>query len=186
MIKPLTFRKAVLASAMLFLCSISLHSCTEEMPILTPSGGFISSSGVGSVSSKSIVNIKINAVQSNITNVKPQNILFTINSGGSTMPSFRSYAIAGDNGSTTNRLLYSVAFHSDSAGNNTYVFDGSQVIANKKIYTSFNISGSNKFSISKLDEKTYSTAGTFGYYVYDDILNPTDSLYVTGSFNILK
>lgn len=184
MIKPF-FRKAIFAPAMLLLCSIFLQSCSEEMPILTPQNGY-TSSAPGSVSSKSMINLKINNASNDISNVKPEIILFNIVSGGTTLPQFRNYLIAGDNGSTTSRVLYSVTFHSDSVGNNIYVFDGSQIIVNKKTYTSFNISGANKFSVTKLDEKTYSTSGNFGYYVYNNVLHPTDSLYVAGSFNILK
>lgn len=185
MIKPLISRKVFFVPAILLLCGIFLQSCTEEMPILTPASGY-SSSVPGSVSSKSVINLKINNAPNDITNVKPGIILFNIISGGTTLPRFRNYLIAGDNGSTTNRVLYSVTFHSDSVGNNIYVFDGSQVIINKKTYTSFNISGTNKFTVAKLDEIASSTSGSFGYYVYDDVLHPTDSLYVTGAFNIFK
>ena len=185
MIKPFIFRKALFAPAMLLLGSIFLHSCTEEMPILKPLGTY-SNYVPATVSSKSMINLKINNTQSDITNTKPGTIVFNVVTGGTTLPNFRTYLIAGDNGSTTNRALYSVTFHSDSVGNNIYVFDGSQVIVNKKTYTSFNISGSNKFSVTKLDEKTNTAVGSFSYYVYDDALHPTDSLYVTGAFNIFK
>lgn len=179
-----SFRSALFAPAILLLCGIFLQSCTEEMPVLQPTSGVNLSTG--SVSTKSVINLKVNDVQKNITNVKPQVILFNINSGGVTAPSYRFYTLAGDNGSTTNRLLYSAAFHSDSVGNNIFIFDASQVIVGQKVYTSFNISGKSNFKVDKVDEKAYTTSGNFGYYVYDDILNPKDSLYVTGSFNIAK
>ncbi|MGI4021040.1 MAG: hypothetical protein ACRYFA_06000 [Janthinobacterium lividum] len=179
-----SFRSALLAPAMLLLCGIFLQSCTEEMPALkSPSSVNYST---GSASSKSIINLKINDVQRSITNVKPEIIIFNINSGGVALPSFRSYTLAGDNGNTTNRLVYSAAFHSDSVGNNTYIFDASQVIVGQKVYTSFNVSGKSNFKVDKVDEKAYTTSGSFGYYVYDNILMPKDSLYITGSFNIVK
>lgn len=186
MLKPFISRKALFAPAMLLLCGIFLNSCREDMPILVPPSGLTIGTGTPSVSAKSTINLKINNTQNDILNVKPAVILFNIVTGGASLPLFRNYLIAGDNGSATNRVLYSVTFHSDSVGNNIYVFDGSQVIANKKTYTSFSISGANKFTVNKLDEKAYLTNGTFSYYVYDDVLHPTDSLYVTGSFNISK
>ncbi len=185
MIKSLSFRKALLAPAMLLLSGIFLQSCTEEMPILHPPSG-ASSSGIGTTSSKSVINLSINNNANNITNNKPNNILFTSVAGGATLPLLKLYTFAGNNGSQTNNLTFGASFHTDTIGNKKFIFDSSQLLFNKKTYTTFNISGTAKFTVDKLDDVANTASGSFGYYVYDAIINPTDSVYVSGTFNFMK
>lgn len=181
----LSFQKSLCAILILLLSGIFLQSCMEEMPILVPQNGTLTGT-TGMVSSKSTISLNINNNPQNISNIKPNNIIFTNVTGGASLPLFKEYFIVGDNGNQTSSLSYSASFHTDTVGSKNFVFESSQLFFNKKTYTTFNISGTAKFNIEKLDDAANTVSGTFGYYVYDDILKPTDSVYVSGSFNILK
>ncbi len=181
--KPSSFRGVLFAPAMLILFGVFLQSCTEEIPILKPLNR---SSNSITVSSKSTISLNFNNTANTITNINPSNILFSTMPGGASLPLLKSYIVAGNNGSKTSNLLYGVSFHTDTIGNNKFIFDSSQLVINKKTYTTFNISGKVKFTVDKLDDTANTASGSFSYYVYDDIIKPTDSIYVSGSFNILK
>ncbi|RYY07417.1 MAG: hypothetical protein EOP43_03310 [Sphingobacteriaceae bacterium] len=178
MCKLLSFRSALFAPAMLLLCGIFLQSCTEEMPVLTPLDI--------TVSSKSTIVLKINNTTSTINNVLPGNIEFRETSRDPAFPLYRQYGIAASNNNQTNLLDYAVAFHTDTAGSKNYTLEISQLTINKKTYSTANIYRNAVFKVDKLDATNNTTTGSFSYYVYDDILSPKDSIYVTGSFNILK
>lgn len=178
MIKSLILRKAILAPAMLLLCGIFLQSCTEEMPILTQ----LSKSTNGNVI---ILNIKNKAYT--LKNVNPGFVYFTnITAGGSANSSFQQYGLAGSNGNETNPLDCIINFDTDSVHVGKYVLSTSQVNYNNVTYTTSNASGNAKFTVNQLNATTNTTSGSFAYYLYDSVFVPTDSIYVSGTFNIVK
>ena len=178
MCRFLSFRSAPIAPAVLLLCGIFLQSCTEEMPLLKPSDT--------SVSSKSTVVLNINNTASTINSVSPQTIEFRETSRDPAFPLYRQYGIAASNNNQTNLLDYAVAFHTDTAGSKNYTLEICQLTMNKKTYSTANIRGNAVFKVDKLDATANTATGSFRYYLYDDILSPKDSIFITGSFNIVK
>ncbi len=178
MIKPFSFHKALFAPAMLLLCGIFLQSCTEEIPILKPRSS--------SVSSKSTIVLNVNNTAYTINDVSPNTIEFRETSRDPAFPLYRQYGIAASNNSQTNLLDYALSFHTDTVGSKKYTLEISQLTINKKTYSTANIYGNAAFKVDKLDAVDNTTSGSFGYFVYDDILTPTDSIYVSGTFNIVK
>lgn len=184
MTKPTTFRSKFFSPLMLLLCIVSLQSCWEEMPVLKPLNP--TDTVAGSVSSKSIIYLNINNAANNITNIKPSTILFTNVTGGATLPLFKEYFLIGDNESKSANVVYTVAFHTDTIGSKKFIFESSELVVNKKTYSTFNISGSEVFAINQLDDNANTASGKFSYYLYDSVINPKDSIFVDGTFSILK
>ena len=101
-------------------------------------------------------------------------------------PKLRQHSIGATNGSKSNMIDYSVLFHTDHAGSNNYVVDASQLVFNQKKYVTVNRFRKAKLNIKQLDTGNTAALGSFGYYVYDSVSAPKDSIYVSGSFNIEK
>ncbi|RYE26663.1 MAG: hypothetical protein EOP42_20505 [Sphingobacteriaceae bacterium] len=173
-------RKALLAPAMLFLCGIFLQSCTEEMPILSPDDLSAKSS------SKSTVVINVNNAVYTINDVKPSTIIFATTGTDPQFPLYKQYGFDATNNNQANMLDYAVSFHTDTVGSKKYTLEISQLTLNKKTYSTANIYGNAVFKVDKLDAANNTTSGSFSYFVYDDILTPKDSIYVSGTFNIVK
>ena len=178
MYKLFSFRSVLLAPAMLLLCSIFLQSCSEEMPILKPL--------TSSPSSKSTVVLNINNTVYTINDVSPSTIEFAQTNTDPTQPLYRQYGIAASNNDQTNLLDYAVTFHTDTVGSKNYGLEVCLLNINKKSYATANPYGNAVFKVDKIDAANNTTSGSFSYFVYDDILSPTDSIYVRGTFNIVK
>jgi hypothetical protein len=178
MIKPLTFKKAVAAFAMLFLCGISLYSCTEEMPILNPNS-------ISSISNNSSIVVNINNSAYVIKNKTPDYAIFASITSGTNNTSNTQYNVSGSSSSKTAPIDFVLAFATDSLSKK-YIVTTSQVDVNNKTYTTLNKFGDAKLTVSKMDEKANTATGTFGYYLYDSVFTPTDSIFVSGTFNIIK
>jgi hypothetical protein len=168
------------AAVMLLLSGIFLNSCTEDMPILMP----ISSS----VSTKStvIVNVKNTNSTYSINDIRPSTVVFATTGKDPAYPLYRQYGFDATNNSQTNLLDFAVSFHTDTAGSRRYTLELSQLTVNKKTYSTANIYGNAVFKVEKLDGTGNTATGSFGYFLYDDITSPTDSIYVSGTFNIVK
>lgn len=178
MLKPISFGRKLLAPAMLLLTGIFLQSCADEVPILMPLSG--------SVSSKSIVVLNFKNTTYTINDVKPGTILFAVTGTDPKFPLYKQYGFDATNNSQTDLLDYAVSFHTNTVGSKKYTLEVSQVTLNKKTYSTANIYGNAVFKVDKLDAANNTTSGSFSYFVYDDILSPTDSIYVSGTFNIAK
>ncbi len=173
-----TLRKALLAPAMLFLCGIFLQSCTEEMPILKPL------SVNPSNSSFIILNIKNKAYT--LKNVNPGFVYFTNITAGTGNSTMQQYGIAGSDGNEKNPLDCIINFDTDSVHAGKYVLSSSQLNYNNIVYTTNNTFGNAKFTVDQLNNATNTANGSFAYYLYDSVYTPTDSVYVSGTFNIVK
>ncbi len=175
MTKPL---RLLTVAVVLLLSGIFLNSCTEEMPILTPN------SGSSSASNKSIIALNIGNSAYSLKNQDPGFAIFASVSTGTGTSTYTQYNITGSNGSQTNALDFILAYGLDAK--NKYVVTTSQLDFNNKTYTTLNLAGNAKLTIDKMDANTNTASGNFSYYLYDSVFTPTDSIYVTGSFNIVK
>ncbi|MVN21975.1 hypothetical protein [Mucilaginibacter arboris] len=175
--KNLTFRRAIIALAMLLLCGIFLQSCTEEMPILVPRSKAINGSVI-------VLNIRNKAYT--IRNENPGFVYFTNITPGSGNNLSQQYGIAGSDGSPTNPLDCIINFNADSVHAGNYILSTSQVNYNNVTYTTSNPSGNAKFKVNQLNAAANTTSGSFAYYLYDSVFIPTDSIYVSGTFSITK
>lgn len=174
--KNFSLKKGRLAPAILFLCSIFLHSCTEEMPILTP----LSDPNTSSI----VLNIQNKTYK--VVNRLPGYVFFANVTVGSGNALYSQYNISGSNGSQTNAIDYVLTFGPENANSGNYVFGTSQLTFNNKTYTTTNASGKAVIKIDALDTYVNTASGSFAYYLYDKVLSPTDSVYVTGTFNVIK
>lgn len=179
MIKSLTLRKAILAPAMLLLCGIFLQSCTEEMPILKPSD----LSGTTSTNSTIVVNV--NKSTFTLKNTAPGYAYFATIGIGSGTSASTQYNVNGGNGLKTNAVDFILNFGLDA--NKKYVLLGSQLDFNEKNYaTIYNQTSKAQLSISKIDTIANTTSGSYACYLYNSAASSTDSIYVSGTFNIVK
>lgn len=168
--------KRHLAVVTLILCGIFLQSCTEEMPILTP----LSDPNISSV----VLNIQNKTYR--VVNKLPGYVFFANVTVGSGNSLYSQYNISGSNSSQTNAIDYVLTFGPDNANSNNYVFGSSQLTFNNKTYTTTNVSGKAVIKINSLDTYANTASGSFAYYLYDKVTSPTDSVYVTGTFNVIK
>jgi hypothetical protein len=178
MTKIFSIKKEIFSPVMLLLCGLFLHSCTEEMPILTPNSAF--TSGI------SAIVFKVNNTPYTIVNKVPGYVYFANVTVGSNNNLYSQYNISGSNGSQTYPIDYLLTFGPDSTNTNNFVFGTSQVTINKKTYSTINANGKAKLTIDKIDTNNNTAAGSFSYYVYNSVFSPTDSIYVSGTFNIVK
>jgi len=179
MIKPFSFHKALFASAMLLLCGIFLQSCTEEIPILKPRNGS------GTTSNNSNIVVKVNNTAYTLTNKAPGYAIFVPVTTGTGASSSTQYSVNGSNGIQTNVLDFGFSYISNSV-NNKYVLKSAQLEINNKTYTTLNSSGTAQLTVDKMDVAALTSSGSFSYYLYDSPYSPTDSIYVSGTFNIVK
>jgi hypothetical protein len=175
MTKPVRLFKI---AVMLLLSGVFLNSCTEEMPVLTPL------SGSGITSNKSIITVNIGNSTYSLKNQDPGYAIFASASTGSGTSTYTQYNITGSNGSQTNALDFILAYGLNT--NNKYIVTTSLLDYNNKTYSTLNLTGAAKLTVDKMDANASTANGSFGYYLYDDIFTPTDSIYVSGTFNIVK
>lgn len=179
MIKSLTLCKAILAPAMLLLCSIFLQSCTEEMPILSPNNV----SGTSSNSSSIVVNV--NKSTFTLNNKAPGYAFFAAGTVGTGSSSNTQYNVSGSNGLQTNAVDFIIDFSLNTS--KKYLLVGSQLDFNNKSYTTvYNGTGKSQLTINKIDTIANTASGSYAYYLYNSASSPTDSVYVSGTFNIVK
>jgi hypothetical protein len=176
MTKIFSFRKEIFSPLMLLLCGIFLQSCTEEMPILTPNYNFNESTIVFNVNNKPYI----------VVNKTPGYVYFANVTVGSNNTLYSQYNISGSNGSQTNPIDYLLTFGPDNTNTNNYIFGTSQVTFNKKTYSTINANGKAKIIVDKLDTGNNTASGSFSYYLYDSVSSPKDSIYISGTFNIVK
>ncbi|MGI4021039.1 MAG: hypothetical protein ACRYFA_05995 [Janthinobacterium lividum] len=165
-----------IAVVTLLLCGMFLQSCTEEMPILTP----LSDPNT----SRIVLNIKYKTYK--IIDKLPGYVFFANVTVGSGNTLYSQYNVSGSNSSQTNAIDYLLTFGPDSVNTSNYVFGTSQLTFNNKTYTTTNKSGKAIIKVDALDTYVNTASGSFAYYLYDNVLSPTDSIYVTGTFNIIK
>ncbi len=167
--------RKLFAPAMLLLSSIFLQACTEEMPILAPLNG---------ASNNSTIVLNINNAAYTLTNKAPGYAIFANVTSGTGTTSTTQYNVTGSKGTQTNALDFILAYEINTA--NKYVLATSQLDFNNKTYTTVNSSGAAKLTVDKMDATANTATGSFGYYLYDSVFTPTDSIYVSGTFNIVK
>ena len=173
-----TLREALLAPAMLLLCGIFLQSCTEEMPILKPSDLSANSSGS---------TIVVNANKSTFTlkNVAPGYAYFAPIGLSSGTYSGTQYNVNGGNGLKDNSVDFVLDFGLDAG--KKYVVLSSQLDLGDKSYTTLNNQNVKaQLTVTKLDTIANAASGSYAYYLYNSAVSPTDSIYVNGTFNIVK
>lgn len=174
-----TLRKALLAPAMLFLCAIFLQSCTEEMPILKPSD----LNGTASTNSTIVVNVDKTAYT--LKNAAPGYAIFAGVTIGSGTAATTQYNVSGSNGLKANRVDFLIDFGLDA--NKKYVVLGSQLDLGDKSYTTlYNQTDKAQLTVTKMDTIANTATGSYAYYLYNSTASPTDSVYVSGTFNIVK
>lgn len=174
-----TLRKALLAPAMLFLCGIFFQSCTEEMPILKPSD----LNGNTSTSSNIVVNVDKTAYT--LKNVAPGYAIFFGVTLGSGTSATTQYNVSGSNGLKANGVDFLIDFGLDA--NKNYVVLGSQLDLGDKSYTTlYNQTSKMQLTVAKMDTIANTASGNYAYYLYNSTVSPTDSVYVSGTFNIVK
>ncbi|MGI4730009.1 MAG: hypothetical protein ACRYGB_15675 [Janthinobacterium lividum] len=176
--KLFKLRKALLAPAMLFLCGVFLQSCTEEMPILS------ANDLIGKTSNASSIALKVNTANYTLVNKDPGYAIFAPVTSGTGTTSNIQYNVSGSNGLQTGTVDFVLAYTLTSS--NTYVLTTSQLDLNNKTYTTLNASGNAQLTIVKMDVTANTASGSYGYYLYDSPSSPTDSVYVSGTFNIVK
>ncbi|RYX82021.1 hypothetical protein EON73_04515 [bacterium] len=182
MFKFSTFRNAFIPTAMLLLSGIFLQSCVEEMPILKPSD--VSKT----VSTNSTIVVNVNKSVITLKNTNPGYVFFasaTVGIGANNT----QYDISGSNGLQTNAVDFDINFNLNSTSKK-YVLLGSQLNFNNKSYTTV-YNGMNgiekaKLTFNKIDTIANTANGSYAYYLYDSAFTPTDSIYVSGTFNIVK
>ncbi len=176
MSKRFSFRSAMFAAAMLLLCGTFLQSCTEEMPILAPLNG---------TTNNSKIVLNVNNATYTLTNKNPGYVFFAPITVGTGSSSNIQYNVNGSNGLQTNAVDFIIDFGLNA--NNKYVLVGSQLNLNNKSYTTvYNNTGKAQLTINKIDTIANATSGSYAYYLYDSAFTPTDSIYVNGTFNIVK
>ncbi len=179
MIKSLTLRKAVLTPAMLLLCGIFLQSCTEEMPILSPNDL------IGKTSNSSSIVVNVNKSVFTLNNKAPGYAFFAVGTVGTGSSSNTQYNVSGSNGLQTNGIDFIIDF--DLNTSKKYVLVGSKLNFNDKSYTTvYNGTKKAQLTINKMDTIANTINGSYAYYLYNSASSPTDSIYVSGTFNIVK
>lgn len=163
--------------AMLLLCSVFLHSCTEEMPILMP---------LNTVYKVNSVTLTINGKSYIIINKTPGYVNLTSITAGAGTSLYSQSNISASNSNAGDLISFIINFGPDTKNAGNYVLSTSQLSFNNKIYTTVNADGKANLKVANLNSNNNTANGTFGYYLYNSTKNPTDSIYVSGSFNILK
>lgn len=179
MSKPLNFGRMFFTPAMLFLCGVFLQSCTEEMPILKPLNGSAKTSNASNIA------LKVNNTTYSLTNKDPGYAIFVPITTGTGSSTATQYSINGSNSSQTNLLDFGFSYILDST-NNKYLLTSGQLTLNNKNYATINSSGTAKLTVAKMDTLALTAAGNYSFYLYDSPFSPTDSIYVSGTFNIVK
>lgn len=162
---------------MLLLCGIFLQSCTEEMPILTSANTTITGS---------YIKLNIDNKAYTIVNKLPGYVYFSNITVGVGTNLVAQLTVAGNNGNQNNLLDYALNFSEDTSKAGSYDFASSKLSLNGKSYITTNPYGKAKLNINQLDDTAKTANGSFAYYVYNSASNPTDSVYVTGTFNVVK
>lgn len=163
---------------MLLLSAFFLNSCTEEMPVLKPLSG--------TAINKSSIVIKVNNSTYTLTNKEPGYAIFVPVTLGTGASSYTEYSVNGSNGSETNVLDFGFSYILNST-TNQYVITSSQLQLNNKNYVTLNSSGAAQLKVDKMDAAANTGSGSFSYYLYDSVYNtPTDSVFVSGTFNIIQ
>lgn len=177
-----TLRKALLAPAMLFLCGIFLQSCTEEMPILKPNDLKVTTS------TTSTIMVNVDKSTFTLKNTDPGYAFFASSSIGTGSSSNTQYNISGSNGLQTNTVDFIIDFNLNAS--KQYILLGSKLDINNKSYsTVYNgLTGIPKalLTITKMDTIANTASGSYAYYLYNSASTSTDSIYVSGTFNIVK
>jgi len=158
---------------MLLLCSIFLHSCTEEMPILNP---------LNTVYKVNSVSLSIDGKSYVIINKTPGYVNLTSITAGSGTSLYSQSNISASNSNSGNLVNFIINFGPDSKNSGSYLLSTSQISVNNKTYTTTNADGKANLKVTNLDLNNKTANGTFGYYLY----NSTDSIYVSGTFTILN
>lgn len=181
MIKFSNLRNAIVAPAMLLLSGIFLQSCVEEMPILKPSDV----TKIASSSSTLIVNVDKSTFT--LKNADPGYVFFAGGTVG-TGTNSTQYNISGSNGLQTNAVDFIINFNMND--NKKYVLLGSRLNFNNKSYTTVynGLNGIEKaqLTFNKIDTIANTANGSYGYYLYNSASTQPDSIYVSGTFNIVK
>lgn len=176
MTKISALSKRIFTLALLLLCSFFLHSCTEDMPILTP----LSDPNISTI----VLNIQNKTYK--VVNKLPGYVFFANVTVGSGNALYSQYNVSGSNSSQTNAIDYVLTFGPDKTNTSSYAFGTSQLNFNNKTYITNNTSGKATIKIDALDTNVNTASGSFAYYLYDKIVSPTDSIYVTGTFNVMN
>lgn len=179
MLKPLSLGRKLLAPAMLLLTGIFLQSCADEVPILQPLNGS------GKTSNASNIALKVNNTSYTLTNKDPGYAIFVPITTGTGTSSATQYSINGSNGSQTNTLDFGFSYILNTTSNK-YLLTGGQLTINNKSYATINSSGTAQLTVDKMDVLAFTATGKYSFYLYDTPFSPTDSIYVSGTFNIVK